>query len=165
MPKPIFILCSESQSQDRRSNLLSVFNIIERVEVKAQAKPTDEPKDVVLVEMLSFAVTAVWRRTEDDADGDEYDSEMVLHLPGPEDKKLTKDTGPFTLGPLDKPLQRITLLVKMPMIKASGKLVAESRIRKKGTDDWLSQTYVLPVIFDESPDSDVDPNAGKNGEG
>jgi hypothetical protein len=164
MPKPIFILCSESQSQDRRSNLLSVFNIMERVEVKAQAEPSDAPKDVVLIDMFSFVVTAVWQQTEDDTDGDEYESETVLHLPGPEAKRLTRDTGSFTLRSLDKPLQRITLLVKMPALKASGKFVAESRIRKKGTDNWLSQTHVIPVVFDESPDSDAGPNADKNGE-
>src|SRR5690349_11661037 len=98
MPKPIYIICSESIAQDRETNVLSLFNIIERFVVTPGAAIVDNDTGMPVVSLISFRVIAVWMGTEDDRDV-QYESQMILHHPNDPGKDMTVDAGKFVFGP------------------------------------------------------------------
>ena len=85
MPTPVFIICSESGAVDRFTNLVSIHNVFDRLIVK-QRQP-DENVPATGSPWLSFRVTAVWRSSEEEREG-EFEHETLLVFPGQDDPAI-----------------------------------------------------------------------------
>jgi len=143
MPKPVYILCAQSGSIDSRTNRISYFNIIEKIEA-TRAKVTQRRKPTPgAAPLLSMRVVAVWMRSGQDTENQEFEYELVISLPHRQ-KKLSPGKGRFKFT---KPLQRITVDIggMLPIIR-SGLIKIQCRIRKVGDRKWLSQEY--PIIVE-----------------
>lgn len=99
---------------------------------------------------MPFVCIAVWRREEGDSDEDDYEHESRLMVPGKGEFDGHKGKFRFT-----KPYHRFALhsALQIPGIE-SGLLIFESRIRKVGDADWLTQSYSIAVTVQQgTPDS------------
>lgn len=145
MPRPVFIICSQFISQDKDTNLFSVFNVIE----KFNFGQIEAPKEgAVLIEWQPIRITAVWMIQPGDDATKAYDYEILLLLP-PDNKPLPISTGQFNFG--KRPLHRFTaqILGQLPL-SDEGILYAQSRIRRTGHADWLTQDYPIIVEKDKA---------------
>src|SRR5437868_4455634 len=139
MPTPVYIICSESGSEDRVSGLASVFNVIEQIEVRPLPPPT--PDQPAVVPFFPFRVSAQWMKAEDDAETDPYECQIRLHYPGAErePEPVAQTRLHFT-----RPFNRVTMRANLPLaFPALGLLRVECRIRREGDTDWLSQEYPI----------------------
>ncbi|MCH8152103.1 MAG: hypothetical protein IH830_06995 [Planctomycetes bacterium] len=140
MPKPVYIVCCESSVEDSRSNLLSFFNVLEKIVIK-RTQRGDETK--MGLSKLKFCTVAVWTRDESDAPDQEYEAQFAIHAPPGGVEIVTKELKRFRIQE-DKQLQRLTLnFVGDPPIKGPGVIRVESRVRAVGTDEWISQDYPI----------------------
>src|SRR6516162_554291 len=130
MPRPLYIICAESGSEDARTGLVSHFNVIESIQVWKRVDSNSS--DQVRLPMLTFRATAVWMKNEGEPDG-EYEFQMVLHLP-PTNKELVAQEGRFSF--LGKPFFRIALIAGGPPFEGPGVFRIESRVRRVGAEKW-----------------------------
>ena len=63
VPRPVYIICSESGSQDLNTGLVSHFQVIEAVQLSQIPMPVGVP---TAVPAFIFRATAVWMRNDDD---------------------------------------------------------------------------------------------------
>ena len=150
MPRPVYIICSESGSDDLRTGLASFFNIIEKIQV-ARHPAQLSPKGSFPLPVTPFRVTAVWMEEKDDKPSQEYEYEMRLVLPPaivvtPLEGKFTFEAGRI--------LYRMSIIGALPAFAESGMFVAESRIRKVGELTWKSQDFPIPVEILTPPKKD-----------
>jgi hypothetical protein len=142
VPRPVYIICSESGSEDRQTALFSFFNIIEKIQI--ENRPADG--EVKLVGTMPFRATAVWMATDPEDWTEEYEAQMVFLLPR-SNKELVVYEAPFRFGhDMLKPMQRFTVAGYCPPLDGPGFLRIESRIRKRGESNWLKQDY--PIIVE-----------------
>jgi hypothetical protein len=141
MPKPAFIICSESGSEDRVTGLVSLFKVIERIEL--HERPDSEEGRPIVLNPLPFQVVAVWALSEDENADQEYEFEHKLTLPSGKEATLQSGTFFFERG---RPRHRFTVIVNGFMPQDAGLLRVENRIRKVGEGDWLVQAYEIPVV-------------------
>jgi hypothetical protein len=142
MPKPVYILCSESGSEDKATSLVSHFNVIEQIELRELPRP---PEGMIpLVHPLSTQITAVWTRAEGDDPTHLYEFKITIFLP-PDGKELPVGSGTFIF---DKPRFRATAYVKGLVMNGPGSFRAEGRVRPVGSneDSWVVQNYEIPVL-------------------
>lgn len=141
MPRPLYIVCSESAAIDQDTNRASLFNVVEGLQVTVVPKPSGE--GVAFVKTLDFRGIAVWMRNEDDDPEDEYEFELAARAPGDADENVFGD-GKFKFT---KRLHRFNVLIGVhkPWTE-SGMFVFTSRIRRVGTSEWLSQEF--PILVD-----------------
>jgi hypothetical protein len=151
MPRPVYIVCSESGSEDRTTGLGSIFNVIDKIQFERL------PQGAVGVAGFQFRITAVWKREPGD-EGQEFDYEVALTLPATANElRLASGTLVFS-----RPLHRLTTQMQgPPPLQGEGELRAISRIRRSGTQDWLSQEY--PVLVEEIRPPAEPNQAGQNG--
>lgn len=140
MPRPVYILCSESGSQDASTNLVSHFQVIETMQISPI--PESDAK-VLVVPAVSFRMTAVWMKKPEDPEGQEYDFETVFYLP-PDGEELIVQTGKFAFDG-GKLLYRMIVIGLGPPFKGAGLFRVESRIRAVGQQEWLTQDYLIPI--------------------
>jgi hypothetical protein len=143
MPKPVYILCSESGSEDRITSLLSHFKVLEQMEVRELPKPP--PGHPIAVSSFSFQIVAVWARSDEDAPDQEYESSTSIFLP-PGDEEIVVASGRFQfLG--SKRRYRSIVNVSGVIIAASGLFRAVDKVRPVGADNqpWLVQAYEVSV--------------------
>jgi hypothetical protein len=141
MPKAVYILCSESGSEDKTTNVVSHFNVIEQIEIRELARP---PGSVPFVQALSCRITAVWAKAESDEPSQEYEFRFSLYLP-PEGNELPIGSGTFSL---EKPRFRAMGFVAGLVFPGTGTFRVECKIRPigGGEDSWITQSYEIPVI-------------------
>jgi len=145
MPKPVYIICSLSGTQDTRTGLLSHFHVIEKLQItKLKA---DQLKRVP---PLAFRMVAVWMQTEEDKPEEDFEYEVAAIMP-PAGKKIPGLHGTFRFS---KPLHRITIdfLGQLPF-EGPGVMDVECSIRKTGADHWLKQVY--PIFVEQVPTSET----------
>jgi hypothetical protein len=144
MPRPHYIIVSESGAEDTSTGLVSHYNVLESIRVQKHdaGMPRGAVSGQVQVPWMTFRATAVWMKREDEPDG-EYEYEMRLYIP-PSNKELLAQSGEFTFSP-GKPFFRITLVAGGPPFEGSGTFRIESRVRLVGTDKWETQEYPIPV--------------------
>lgn len=145
MPQPQYILCCESVSHDKVTNLLSCFHVLEGYIITRGTEPIPEDKiDVATMASNIFKLVgvAVWRT--DETDTPERDMEYQLSLAVPEGDEVMLREGEFRMT---KQFHRFTTKVIMPSIPAaqSGDMVFISKVRAKGEQDWLTQRYTIPL--------------------
>ncbi len=145
MPRPVYIVCHQTGMEDRETGLISLFFLIEKLQVTQLPLPPSG--QVMLIPQLLFRVVAAWMRNPDDAPDQEYDWEMLLtYPPGGPAPTLLLGTGRFRFD-LNRPLHRFTANVQGQLpLGPPGLLVAESKVRRVGEADWQSQTY--PIIIE-----------------
>src|SRR5260370_16449371 len=78
MSKPLFIICSESGVEDKDSRMISLYNILEKVEAtRSSAEGSQGP---TICRPMPFRITAVWMRTEEDG-RDDLEAQIAMFLP------------------------------------------------------------------------------------
>lgn len=141
MPRPVYIVCSESSSDDKETGLLSIFNIIDKVQFSKN--PAIGQRQVA--PLVQLRITAGWMKEKGD-DGSEFEFALVLRPPHKEDINIGSGTFSFTL-----PLFRVTakLIGGLPL-DGDGILWIECRVRKVGARGWQNrQEY--PIFVEELP--------------
>ena len=138
MPKPVYVLCAENVSTDRETNLVSLFNVLERFEFTAGPQPADK----IAAKILSPVVRAiaVWAREKGDL-GKEFEHQFEIAVPG--NPKNPVGPSPFQFGQ-DKILHRFVLTIQLGPMK-SGALKITSKVRRKGAKSWENQSYEIQV--------------------
>ncbi len=150
MPRPLYIICSESGAQDARTGLFSIFNVIERLEVQTMRIPLPEdaerPSMPHFADFINLRAVSVWMKLPDDDPALEYEHEFVLHFPDGQERVPMRSVGrPFPDD--DRPLSRYVLDVKMNALDHAGTLTVESRLRLTGTQEWQHrQDYPMLVV-------------------
>jgi hypothetical protein len=144
MPKPVYILCCQSGSDDEKTNLASHFNVYDRLDITlgANKSGTNAPQ---LILTIPLRVVSVWS-ADDNTDYDAaYDVQVTLRVP-PAGAEISIYSGSFRFE-RERPRQRFTFDIQGFFVQAAGEIVAESRIRKSGDPRWLKQRYSIKVTI------------------
>jgi hypothetical protein len=142
MPEPVYLICAESGAEDKQTDILSLFNIVERL-VITPMPPVD---GVVLVPPQVLRVVAVWMRNENDGPEDEFEQQMVFSPPAGAASVMTGVT-PFRF---EKLLHRFTVKMNIALAFAGpGMFWVETRVRRRGADEWITHRY--PIVVDAEP--------------
>lgn len=154
MPKPKFVLCCESISHDKTSNLISLFNVLEGFQVIT--RPITPPKMdvgqtlVIAVPMIQFTGVAVWEQSSDAEGGGEFDYEIELHVPGVSEPHVTIGKFRFNFKRHYRFQTRLEI-APSPKIQ-SGDIRFVSKVRPTGTTRWKSQEYSFPLTIEPHED-------------
>ncbi len=158
MATPAYTICAGNKSEDRETNALSLFAIVERVAMDALGKTepsgTPEPEATASPAKVPSAFTAivlsVWLKDDSDY-GAAYEAEFCMVSPSGDaistplpSFTMMKDAGSF--------LHRIMVrLHGLPPLNQGGVWMMETRIRLAGsTGEWIKQGYPLVVdVTDE----------------
>jgi hypothetical protein len=142
MPKPLYILCSESGSDDKTTSMVSIFNVLEQIELR-QAPKTPEG-GLQIFPGLSLYVVAAWAATPEDDPEESFQYVLSLFLP-PKDEVIDLLNGTFKF---DKPRFRMAAVLKGVQFRGPGIFRAESKIKRQadGDDAWLVQRYDVDVV-------------------
>jgi hypothetical protein len=157
MPRPVYIICSESGAEDVRTGIVSHFQVVEKIQVTLLPLETG---GLPVSQVISLRMTAVWMKSPDDIFDQEYELETAFYLP-PDDTMRVVQTGRFSFGP-DAPLFRSVAFGPCPTFVASGLFRVESRIRRVGDQEWLRQDY--PILVEILPNPPLAPQAADNGQ-
>src|SRR4051812_27635414 len=135
MPSPVFIVCSEGGSIDRHTNMLSIFDVIERI--RFYATPVTQLSDAVKqgvhlagqeqtkpAAFNAIRMVAVWRQEQGDA-GQEFEFRTLFHVPGMKDP-IVAGEGRFVFKTT---LHRLLATLYSEMPAQSGDLVVASEIK------------------------------------
>jgi hypothetical protein len=142
MPKPLFIICSESGVEDKDSRMISLYNILEKVE--ATRSSASGSRGPAICRPMPFRITAVWMRTEEDGH-DDLEAQIAMFLPA-DGQEVTGERVRFRYEP-GKPLHRLVVFTNSDWFNGPGVFRAVSRIRKVGSTEWITQEY--PVTIEE----------------
>lgn len=144
MPKPVFIICSQSGSDDRFTGLLSLFNVIDRIRI---ARRSEHIGGASLSTTPRFRVTASWLR-EDPDKSREFEYEVLALLP-PTGSEFTLRKGTFIFN---RPFKRLTAKIIKPIPFEEGVLTVQCRVRLLGENQWIVQeTPIVIERFSGSP--------------
>jgi hypothetical protein len=144
MPRPIYTLCSESGAVDGTTGLTSHFNVIEQVFIQNAPPP---PNVVFLGRGLTFQVSSLWERLDDDNPEQEFEFRVVLHLPPDgEEREIARGLVKF-----DKPRFRLNASVFGLLPAGPGVMGVEVRLLsgEAENDAWISHRYEFSVIMPE----------------
>jgi hypothetical protein len=145
MPKPVYILCCESSSEDKQTGLLSHFNVFEKFvlqKISREQLPANPP----FLMQLQARIFAIWLGERED-EGQEYEFETRIKLP-PSGKILDIHAGKFKFA---RGLQRLFANIMGPLpVEGAGIMWIQNRIRRVGADEWLTQEF--PIVFEEAPE-------------
>lgn len=143
MPKPRYIVCSDSISQDRGTNLLSLFHVIDGLTAvktgqasDGSVAASDHPGNPV-----RLCCVAVWERTDPETADTEFEHSLTIEGPG--NFHLESPTGTFRFT---SRYHRFVVRIGSPTPTdvVSGDVVFRSTVTGKDGDSW-SQEYSIPV--------------------
>ena len=148
MPRPVYVLCARGISEDKISGLMTVFSILETIDITPH-KP--DQSNLIDNRTLQLFVLAVWMK--DDADGGiDFEHQWILHSGTAHDLA----TGTSFQFEQEKPLFRFTLIVQgLKLPDENGLIEFESRVRRAGFEEWISQRY--PIVFQNKMPADALP--------
>jgi hypothetical protein len=161
MAKPRYILCSKELLVDQLTGLASHINVIDRFEIRIVRPPELPPGTAVAIPNLPIAqmlVTAAWAKETGDTERDVFEYETVLHKPDGTSDVVHKGEFQF----LSKRFYRIDtgiMFTTQTKFSTSGELSFESRIRKRGMEEWTSQSFALDIEL-VSPEPAVESTVG-----
>ena len=148
MARPVFIVCAQSTAEDKDTGLFSLFELVEKLIISPIPTPKEGDK-TVLVRWNPFRLVAVWLLEPDKGETyeDEFEYDLRLYLPLSE-QPISLASGIFKFSqPVPRLMHRFTLRFDSPPpLDKSGVMRAESKIRKLGSEVWLSQDY--PVVVE-----------------
>ncbi len=148
MPKPSYIICSESGAIDRYTNLVSVHNVIERILFhKSEDRQSQIPAGHS--PLLSFRVMASWKCDENEL-GEEFEFENSIDGPGVNRQILNSGSFVFKTR-----IHRFFVNASGPPPPQEGTLTVTSKIRKTGDEsgEWLSQQFEIDVERSPEPEA------------
>ena len=145
MPRPVFIICARGSVQDKDSNLLSLYDVVEKLVLIPLPKITGQ--SVIVVQSQPFHSVSTWMLEPDKGDSHEDDYALEFRLLPPDGKEaVVLQSSKTRLGAADENFQRITLKIESLLpFTVSGLWEFEARIRKDGSDGWISQSYPLQI--------------------
>src|SRR5947209_20414016 len=127
MPRPLYVICSESGAEDRETGLLSLFHIIDKLQIHTSATEEQRKK----APLTQLRITSVWMSEPGD-ENQEFEFEVVLRPPQGEEFKAGRGSFTFAL-----PFFRITAKIIGPLpIQGEGILWIECRTRRMGVKGW-----------------------------
>lgn len=146
MARPVYMICSESGSEDKQTGLVSHFTVIEKIQFRpietANLAANLAPGQPIAVPQPSFWVTALWMRGSDDNAEDWFDYSIIVH--SPEKEPILRASGKFQFT---KELHRFSVRTELTFAAQNpGMMLVQSQIRKVGESDWLNQEY--PILVD-----------------
>lgn len=150
MPRPVYILCSETQLQDKTTGMVSHINIFDSVHI-SQVVPGQPlpPRGPEMLAAFKFVVSASWMREESDDEGQEYDFQIAILPPDPNPEFLGFQ-GKFVFSTR---FHRFDLNIHGPSLTKPGIYWIESRIRKIGSQEWIKQAYPLVAELVNAPEA------------
>jgi hypothetical protein len=148
MPVPVFIVCSEGGSIDRHTNMLSIFDVIEKITFKimqpTDARPGDGSPQPPLhgrpTSVNTLRMTAVWRQITGD-EGHGFEFKTTVRMPG-NDQELSAGEGEFIFKTM---LYRVISTFYSDLPTQSGEIVVRNAIRRLPDGEWIHQEYAIPV--------------------
>lgn len=145
MPKPVYMLCAESGAVDRFTNLVSVYNIFERIQI-ADAIPSSGLQRAAHIGSLNIRIISVVMR-EDADEGRDFDFELSIHLP--QENPTIMQAGVFQF----KSIYHRFLVDFVGVAKLKpGNLEVFCKIKPKGDLDWLiEQEFMIPIELASEP--------------
>lgn len=147
MPLPAYMICCQSGIEDKETNLVSLYFVVDLLRLSPLPQPKT-PGEVVYVDALPLRIVASWLKCEGDTDDQEFDTETRLVSPNGDSVPLTGTR--FKFGPVL--FYRFT--VKAPRqlpINSPGIWWLENRVCKVGAEEWVSQKY--PIYAELAPAS------------
>lgn len=136
MPRPAFLLCSQSFSIDENTKHISFFNLVEAFTVtplKVDGHGNVEAELAKGTAPFSISVSAAWMREEDDRDDDVFEAKLTCrHTNGQLVFETAVHEFSFTF-PFHRLNARNLRLVGFPDV---GVYLVEAFIRKRGQIDW-----------------------------
>jgi hypothetical protein len=146
MPKPVFIICCESGTEDKYTGMASLFNIIDRI----VGNPLEADTGAILKQSLAVRIVAVWEASEQSDFEGEFNIEMRMLLPSQDQTAvLSSDTMRFTTS---TPRHRSTIVIGAFRAAEAGQLVFESRVKRSFEVEWISQAYSIDVVLNPPGD-------------
>jgi len=136
MPKPLYILCAESGAVDKYTNRPSLFNVIEQITVNVREVP--DAKVVLRIKPLDLIVIACWEREDTDSHEDVFEAEAVIAFPGQEPQIQKQPEFSLALR-----FHRFFIKIEGDPPQETGTAKLISRVRRKGSEEWISQEYRL----------------------
>ncbi len=144
MPMPVYILCCESGSEDKRTGVVSHFNVIETLQINKIVPPPDGQPPVQIVTRPGFRIVAVWRCTSPDEVGREFQYQATVSMPPDNLGKVVWEG----VAQFDQPVHRFFLNLEGPMFfDGPGMLYIRFQVRAPGSPDWITQEY--PIVVEE----------------
>lgn len=161
MPTPVYIICAESGVQDKERNLVSIFNVLERLMVQVHVSTGTKKDAPQRISPLRLWVLAVWRHEPGDEER-EFESQFRMVLP---DGQTREQPGKkrFSFDPV-RDLVRFILRIEVADPLPEGVLRLQSLLREVGTDRWLTQEYSIPVqvqVIEDAP-AESSPDTARN---
>ena len=145
MPKPIYLICSESGAVDENTKFSSLFNLVEKVQFST-AQPS--PGQILMARPVSLRMQAYWAREETDAPETRFEVQFVGIFPnGPQEIPLAGGEFQFT-----SPFQRLNVVgFQIAQCFGPGILWLEARIRRVGEEAWINRMEYPIVLEDITP--------------
>lgn len=155
MPRPVYVLLANTAASDSTTGRFSVIEIVDKIAITPLPVPKEGEK-VIVVRHESYRAIAVWLIEEDKGDKyeDEYEHGFRFHMPLAE-QPHPAPTGRFSFGKPERlPFHRFDLRLEGPLpYQGPGVMRLEHRIKKVGTDVWLSQDFPLLIEAVTFPDT------------
>lgn len=151
MLRPVYIIACQSTAEDKLTNLMSLFSVFESVEFHAGPASGNQP-----IPAQQLRVVAVWMRGEG-AETIEFEHQFRFHRPGLGIQEVAAPAA-FRFESSDRWLHRFMLICDgFPAVSESGIFELESRVRRAGGEDWVSQRYPIRVQFVPATESKNQP--------
>jgi len=168
MASPVYLICARSTSEDRHTNLVSLFSIMERVTIFQYKKDTPQslPPGVSRNPFYPFRIVAVWMKSDGDTPDVEFETEVELIKPTGERITALHEQFRFSKS---HDLQRIVVDIDgpQPFGLVAGLFVVEAKLRRVGAQAWTKMRY--PIRIDvvlaegEGPTEEAAPLANLTG--
>ena len=130
---------------DRNSNMISLFDCIEQLNVNVDKKIVDNNK----IKKLStkFEIVSLWK---DNEISKERSGEFIIELYDPSNKKINKFESTFVMPKSMKRMRTIITFEGFPMT-VEGEYIFKIKFRKNKNDKYKQVSELpLEVIFDDS---------------
>ena len=145
MPRPAYIVCCVSSVEDKETNMLSVFNVIENIrgmtvqEAEEKAKTENKP---LVIQTQELRILCSFMLDEQESSDDLFDFELRF-LP-PEMEPISVATHEFKI---EKFFHRFKVKFQgpLPTGEKTGVFWIEARAKKKENTEWVSQRYPIQL--------------------
>ena len=141
MPSPVYIICAHDVIEDKLTNSVSIFKVVEKV--IARKGPPYEPFSLPPVTLLK--AIAVWSKEGGD-EGHEFESEMTINVG---DEVVGRAKSDFQFTP-EAELHRIIMAFPVMLaVKEDCVVTVKNRIKKSGDENWIEQSYPITWVVVE----------------
>ena len=149
MPRPIYIICSESILVEKEG-FVTYVRVFDKAMVSRIPATSPPPQDMKNPKAgLSFVLSSAWMRDTDDP-SIQYEFEVCFRLG---DKNDVVAHGQFSFT---SPFHLIRINGQIGGFPSMGIMEMECRVRPVGGQDWQLQSY--PLIVEEFPVSAQSPS-------